>query len=96
MLVNSNALCDNSTVNASESEILPSQTSTSSFTATRSTISSFSIDIDLEMPPPSTSNVVNETTKPATSLMKPATSRSIFAFADRISEKDQVSVVDYC
>lgn len=98
VLVNKSMLSDNSTVMASESErsvpeIPPPQRSTSSFTA--STISSSSIDIDFEMSLPSTSNVVNKTIKPATSLMKPATSTSIFEFADRISKKDQVSIVDY-
>lgn len=51
LLVNESILSDNSTVIVSKSEIVPLQLSTSSFTATCSTISSFSIDIDLEMPP---------------------------------------------
>lgn len=105
VLVNESILNDNSTVIASElegpvPEIPQPQPPTSSITAacSSSTIKSSSTDTDLEMPLASTSSVVNETIKPATSLMKPApaTSRKVFEFADRISKKDQVSVVDYC
>jgi len=96
VLVNESILGDNSTVVGSESErsvteILPQQqpsATASSFTASSSNISSCSssIDIDLEMLPtkPSTSNVLNK-------MAKPATCRSVFEFADRISKKDQVS-----
>lgn len=102
VLINESTLSDNLSVIDSDAERsvpeIPPQpaTSTSSFAATCSTICSSSIDVDLEMPPPSASIVVNKTITPgpATTLMKPTTSRNVFEFADRMSKKEQVSVVD--